>query len=105
MDKNITEQANKSNKTAPIIIALLGILYGVSPVDIIPDMIPVAGWVDDLVITGGTLLNLAQAFTKDTSIVLSNIFKISKWILWILGVLILLSLLIGINIYELIKSA
>ena len=40
-----------SNKIVPIIIGVLGVLYGISPVDILPDVVPVFGWVDDLVFT------------------------------------------------------
>ena len=33
-----------------MIIALLAVLYIVSPIDIIPDFIPIVGWIDDLVV-------------------------------------------------------
>lgn len=32
------------------VIAVLGILYAVSPLDFIPDVLPVIGWTDDLAI-------------------------------------------------------
>lgn len=32
-----------------IIIILLAVLYIVSPIDLIPDFIPVIGWIDDLI--------------------------------------------------------
>ena len=32
------------------IVAILSLLYLLSPIDLIPDMIPFAGWVDDLII-------------------------------------------------------
>ncbi|MEC5157796.1 YkvA family protein [Chryseobacterium sp. MP_3.2] len=72
------ELTEKTNKVGPIIIGILGVLYGVSPIDAIPDFIPVAGWMDDLVITGGSLLGVAQAFTKDTSMHLAKILGIFK---------------------------
>lgn len=28
---------------------LMGLLYGISPIDLIPDLIPLLGWSDDLV--------------------------------------------------------
>lgn len=31
-----------------VIIALLALLYIISPLDLIPDVIPVIGWLDDL---------------------------------------------------------
>jgi uncharacterized membrane protein YkvA (DUF1232 family) len=98
---NITE---KSNKVPSIVIAILGILYGVSPIDAIPDVIPVAGWIDDLVVTGGALLNLAQSFVKDTNKSLATIIGMFKWALWILGgILILLVALLGVTIYNLFQ--
>lgn len=102
--ENKTEIIKESNKIAPIVIAILGIIYGISPVDAIPDVIPVAGWTDDLVITGGALLNLAQAFVKDTNKSLAQIIGIFKWALWILGgILIAVLAILGISIYNLFK--
>lgn len=102
--QNNYEITEKSNKIAPIIIAILGILYGLSPVDAIPDVIPVAGWVDDLVLTGGSLLNLAQAFVKDTNRSLAQIIGMFKWALLLLGgILIVVLGILGISIYNLIK--
>lgn len=102
--ENKNEIIEKSNKIAPIIIAILGVLYGVSPVDALPDVIPIAGWMDDLVITGGSLLNLAQAFTKDTNKNFATIIGIFKWGLLILGgILIAILAILGISIYNLFK--
>ena len=98
------EITEKTNKISPIIVGILGVLYGVSPIDAIPDVIPVAGWIDDLVITGGSLLGVAQAFAKDTSVYLAKIIGIFKWSLWILGgILIAILALLGVTIYGLFK--
>lgn len=32
------------------IVLILALLYIISPIDLIPDFIPVAGWADDLVV-------------------------------------------------------
>ncbi len=37
---------------------LLAVAYDVSPVDVIPDVLPVVGWMDDVVVTGLALFNL-----------------------------------------------
>jgi uncharacterized membrane protein YkvA (DUF1232 family) len=37
---------------------IAAILYGVSPIDLIPDILPLIGWVDDVSI-GGVLILLA----------------------------------------------
>src|SRR5690554_2797066 len=76
-------EQKKTNKILPAIIAGLGALYGVSPIDIVPDVIPIVGWIDDLVITGGSLLHLGQAFAKDTSKSFATIIGMIKWTLWI----------------------
>lgn len=36
------------SKSWNIIIVLLALLYVVSPIDFIPDIIPVIGWIDDV---------------------------------------------------------
>ncbi len=52
--------ALKDNRTGwlPKLIILVAILYLLSPIDIIPDFIPVLGYLDDLVIVP-LLINLA----------------------------------------------
>ena len=103
MSKDI--QDTTSNKFGPIVVAILGILYGVSPVDLVPDVIPVAGWFDDLVITGGSLLHLGQAFAKDSNESFAKIIGLLKWIVWgVGGVIVLLMALLGVTIYNLVVS-
>ncbi len=80
---------------------ILGILYAISPVDILPDVVPVAGWVDDLVITDTGVLNFVQAKVGEANEMLASIVGIFKWILIVLGVIaILLIALIGGLIYK-----
>ncbi len=80
---------------------ILGILYAISPVDILLDVVPVAGWVDDLVITGTGVLNFVQAKVGEANEMLASIVGIFKWILIVLGVIaILLIALIGGLIYK-----
>lgn len=33
-----------------LIVGFLSILYIISPIDFIPDVIPIVGWIDDLVV-------------------------------------------------------
>lgn len=35
------------------VILVLALLYIISPIDLIPDVIPVVGWIDDLVVALG----------------------------------------------------
>lgn len=98
----MSEEIEKKGVGAGAWIGLiLGILYAVSPMDILPDVVPVAGWVDDLVITGTGVLNFVQAKVGETSETLASILGIFKWILIVLGVIaILLIALIGGLIYK-----
>ena len=67
--------------------AALAVLYMVSPVDILPDVIPVAGWVDDLLITVTGGLNLIQSYVKEGNETLASILGMIKWVVIILGVI------------------
>ena len=43
--------------SAPIkLLPIIAAIYVVSPLDVLPDIIPVVGWVDDLIVAGGLLL-------------------------------------------------
>lgn len=80
---------------------IIGIIYAVLPIDILPDVVPVAGWVDDLVITGTGFLNFIQAEVGKANQTLAGILGMFKWILIILGVIaILLIALIGGLIFK-----
>ena len=58
------------------IVAIIAIAYVVSPIDIIPDFIPVAGWLDDLLaivtsfVTFINKLKQASAIAKVISVLL-----------------------------------
>jgi uncharacterized membrane protein YkvA (DUF1232 family) len=68
---------------API-VTILGLIYIISPVDLIPDFLPIAGWLDD-----GVVIVL---------VILSWIFQnITKWVL--LGLIIFY----GFKIYSMIQ--
>ena len=54
----------KKNKILSIVILILALVYGVSPVDIIPDM-PVVGWADDFFIIAFAVLNMLQFSSDD----------------------------------------
>ena len=38
------------------LLPIMAVIYVVSPLDVLPDIIPVVGWVDDLIVAGGLLL-------------------------------------------------
>ena len=71
------------------VLIVLGIIYAISPVDLLPDVIPVAGWVDDILITVTGGLNLIQSYLKESNEHLAKIVKGIKWVLIVLGILII----------------
>ena len=53
--------------TFPRIVAVLAVLYVLLPIDAIPDIIPILGWLDDLGVVGlafGYVLTQAAKFEK-----------------------------------------
>lgn len=99
---NKPQKTEKSN-TGAYIWMILAVLYAVSPIDIISDFIPFAGWADDALalITGG--LNLLQVTVGKGNEALAAILKLVKWIVFGLGLLITLILfLIGVLVYKVV---
>ncbi|MBT4515936.1 MAG: DUF1232 domain-containing protein [Chloroflexi bacterium] len=43
-------------RTITKVLPILAVLYVLSPLDLLPDIIPVVGWMDDLIVAGGLLL-------------------------------------------------
>lgn len=80
----------------------ISLLYTFSPIDIIPDVIPVVGWLDDLVIGATGTLNLIQQTCKESMGWLSAIAKMLKWVTIILGgIAVLVIALLGTAVYAL----
>ncbi len=70
---------------------ILAFLYLISPIDLIPDFIPVAGWIDDLVIVP-TLM--ALAFKQLPLEVYNDVQEMAKKKVWELKLVVVL-LIIG----------
>ena len=64
---------------------ILSLIYIFSPIDFVPDVIPVVGWVDDLIIGATGILHFLQNSVADFSSGLASIIKLIKWILIVLG--------------------
>lgn len=85
------------------VIMTLCLLYGISPVDIIPD-IPIVGQIDDLIILVSGGLNLLQHYMERNDSSLTSIVKVIKRIVIALGAIIILLLaLFAVTIVNLFK--
>ena len=52
---------NKRNKFFAVLFVIAAIIYGISPVDLIPDIAPLIGWSDDIIIN---LIAIINAYIK-----------------------------------------
>ncbi len=47
-----------------VILLILAVLYSISPIDIIPDIIPIAGFLDDIPLLLSTAANAGYSYHK-----------------------------------------
>lgn len=71
---------------------ILATIYLISPLDIVPDFIPVAGQADDFLIFATAILNLIQ---KSDDGFLANIAGMLKWLLIGVGLIVVLLLFLA----------
>ena len=97
---------NKENQPAsqgikPWIPLILALIYTVSPIDLVPDFIPIVGWLEDalLVIVGG--LNGIQNGVLEANSSLRTLIKYLKWGLLIIGgIAILIVVLLVVLVFK-----
>ncbi|PTY40845.1 YkvA family protein [Brachyspira hampsonii] len=85
----------------PWIPLILAIIYTVSPVDFVPDVIPVVGWFEDalFLLVGG--LNGIQNGVVEANSSIRKIIKFIKWGLLIVGVIgILIVVLLVVLVFK-----
>jgi uncharacterized membrane protein YkvA (DUF1232 family) len=93
-----------------VVIGLAVILaYVVSPVDVIPDVIPLSGWLDDLIVVplGFALLRIITPGIDVVAVksrAQAGVKKILFWMIFSLAVAVLLGLAwLGLLIYFIVK--
>ncbi|MBW5396768.1 DUF1232 domain-containing protein [Brachyspira pilosicoli] len=91
---------NKSGIKAwlPLILA---VIYTISPVDLVPDTLPIAGWLEDILflIVGG--LNGIENGVLDDNSSVKKIIKFLKWGLLIVGIIgILIIILLAVLVFK-----
>ncbi|MBQ3716593.1 MAG: DUF1232 domain-containing protein [Fibrobacter sp.] len=68
-------------KALSVLIAMVALAYDMSPIDAVPDALPVLGWLDDFGFTAMAALNLYQQFAKDQGALTVRLAKYLKWML------------------------
>ena len=68
-------------KALSILIAMLAVVYDLSPIDAVPDAVPLFGWLDDVGFTVMAALNAYQHFSKDQSAFVVRLAKYIKWMM------------------------
>ena len=87
----MNEDKQLPSVVGPWVLMVLCLLYGISPVDLIPD-IPIVGQIDDLIILASGTLNLVQRYMERADSSLTTIVKVTKWIIIALGAIVILLL-------------
>ena len=84
------------------IVGVVAALYVISPVDIVPDTIPVAGWLDDVgIVSGGAIVILIlQSFRKIVKLLDSILRSLDKAITIAIIIAITLIAILGVLIYH-----
>ena len=95
------ENQPASQGIKPWIPLILALLYTISPIDLVPDFIPIVGWLEDalFVIVGG--LNGIQNGVLEANNSLRTLIKYLKWGLLIIGgIAILIVVLLVVLVFK-----
>lgn len=79
--KAVQNGASAIWKALSVLIAMAAVAYDLSPIDAVPDALPVLGWLDDLGFTAMAALNLYQQFAKDQAALSVRLAKYVKWMM------------------------
>ena len=99
------ENQPASQGIKPWISLILALIYTVSPIDLVPDFIPIVGWFEDalLVIVGG--LNGIQNGILEANSSLRTLIKYLKWGLLIIGgIAILIVVLLVVLVFKVVTK-
>ena len=92
----MNEVVKQKSMTGAWIALIASLVYVFSPIDLIPDVLPVAGWLDDLLIGITGVLHFFQMQAESANSSFAVIAKTLKWGIIILGgIAVLLLLLFG----------
>lgn len=92
----MSEYTNKPAQSGikPWMPLILAVIYAISPVDLVPDSLPIAGWLEDILflIVGG--LNGIENGVLDDNSSVKKIIKFLKWGLLIIGAMAILIIIL-----------
>lgn len=78
-------------KGGAVAFLIASILYSFFlPVDVLPDVVPAIGWIDDAGMLLISTLNMIQVYIQDRNSFIACLLKVLKWILIVLIVLVVL---------------
>lgn len=103
MELNTQPEVTTKKKTplSAYVWAVIGLVYAISPLDILPD-VPVIGWVDDFFVLAATWLNLFEQQSGEGNQTLSHVLKYAKWAAIGIGIVaVLLILVLGATLVNL----
>ncbi|MBO7480623.1 MAG: DUF1232 domain-containing protein [Bacteroidales bacterium] len=90
MQEELVKQ--KSPHTGAWLWIVVAVFYTISPLDIVPDIIPIYGWIDDGLILAISIINLVQSYLMPKNVTLAKIIKRIKWIIIGLAPLVAIAL-------------
>ena len=67
--------ASPLHKGLAVFFVIMSLLYTASPIDLVPDAIPVVGWLDDAGFLVTAAMNAVQQFAKDQNSAMVKILK------------------------------
>lgn len=79
--KAVQNGASAIWKALSVVIAMAALAYDISPIDMVPDSLPVLGWLDDFGVSLVAALNIYQQFAKDQGALSVRMAKYIKWIM------------------------
>ena len=99
------ENQPASQGIKPWIPLILALIYTVSPIDLVPDFIPIVGWFEDALLVIVGVLNGIQNGVLEANSSLRTLIKYLKWGLLIIGgIAILIVVLLVVLVFKVVSK-
>ena len=90
MQEELVKQ--KSPHTGAWLWIVMAVFYTISPLDIVPDIIPIYGRIDDGLILAISIINLVQSYLKGNYEALANKFRRAKLVMVQIGFFVIVAI-------------